>query len=183
MLHTCILLTQTYKPDPANEELAWDIHFWIGKYSTQVSGSKIQANLWRERYIIDHKLIWLDTYISCGIKLRRRKKTMIWSGIQWTLSWKTTPSSRKMFFLKTGGLWWQGQLYWVLGLSGGKLLCFKTGGLLWHWIWDRLDCVKLCMLALIMVQRSWKTTRSTTCGWGIGVNCIDMDLSQVQKQV
>ena len=28
---------QTYHPDPDSEELAWDIHFWIGKYSSQVN--------------------------------------------------------------------------------------------------------------------------------------------------
>jgi len=27
---------QTYNPDPSSEELAYDVHFWIGANSTQV---------------------------------------------------------------------------------------------------------------------------------------------------
>jgi len=30
------LVSQTYKPDPDSEELAWDLHFWIGSKSSQV---------------------------------------------------------------------------------------------------------------------------------------------------
>lgn len=29
------ILLNTYKPDPKSEELAWDVHFWIGSKSTQ----------------------------------------------------------------------------------------------------------------------------------------------------
>lgn len=29
------IVLNTYKPDPDADKLAWDIHFWIGKYSTQ----------------------------------------------------------------------------------------------------------------------------------------------------
>jgi len=31
---------QTYKPDPSSEELAYDLHFWIGANSTQVRTSE-----------------------------------------------------------------------------------------------------------------------------------------------
>lgn len=29
------IILNTYKKDPSSEALAWDVHFWIGKYSTQ----------------------------------------------------------------------------------------------------------------------------------------------------
>jgi len=29
------IILHTYKPSPTSEALAWDVHFWIGKYSTQ----------------------------------------------------------------------------------------------------------------------------------------------------
>ena len=32
-----VCLSQTYKPDPDSEELAYDVHFWIGANSTQVT--------------------------------------------------------------------------------------------------------------------------------------------------
>jgi len=30
------MFDQTYKPEPSSEELAYDVHFWIGANSTQV---------------------------------------------------------------------------------------------------------------------------------------------------
>jgi len=32
-------MLQTYKPNPSSEELAYDLHFWIGSNSTQASVS------------------------------------------------------------------------------------------------------------------------------------------------
>jgi gelsolin len=29
------IVLHTYKPDPKNEKLAWDAHFWLGKFTTQ----------------------------------------------------------------------------------------------------------------------------------------------------
>ena len=37
------LVLQTYKPDPDSEELAWDLHFWIGSKSSQVRSRDYHA--------------------------------------------------------------------------------------------------------------------------------------------
>lgn len=40
----CVCLNgQTYKPDPKSNELAYDIHFWIGSQSSQVTVMPLRA--------------------------------------------------------------------------------------------------------------------------------------------
>ncbi len=53
--------------------------------------------------------------------------------IQWNLSWKSNPLATKMWSVKTGGLWWQVQLYWNIGPSANIVWSVKTGGLAWQW--------------------------------------------------
>ena len=47
------ILLNTYKPDPDSEALAYDVHFWIGKYSTQ-----------DEYGTAAYKTVELDTYLD-----------------------------------------------------------------------------------------------------------------------
>lgn len=36
-LCVCLNIGQTYRPDPKSKELAYDVHFWIGSQSSQVT--------------------------------------------------------------------------------------------------------------------------------------------------
>ena len=47
------IILNTYKPSPDSEELAYDVHFWIGKYSTQ-----------DEFGTAAYKCVELDTYLD-----------------------------------------------------------------------------------------------------------------------
>jgi len=47
------IILNTYKPDPDNEELAYDVHFWVGKDSTQ-----------DEYGSAAYKTVELDTYLD-----------------------------------------------------------------------------------------------------------------------
>ena len=47
--------SQTYKPDPDSDKLAWDLHFWIGKHSTQ-----------DEYGTAAYKTVELDTFLDDG---------------------------------------------------------------------------------------------------------------------
>jgi gelsolin len=47
------IILNTYKPDPGSEELAWDVHFWIGSQSTQ-----------DEYGTAAYKTVELDTYLD-----------------------------------------------------------------------------------------------------------------------
>ena len=53
-------LTQTYKPKENSELLAWDLHFWIGKYSSQ-----------DEYGTAAYKTVELDTYHDPGPEQHR----------------------------------------------------------------------------------------------------------------
>jgi len=47
------IVLNTYKPNPDSEELAFDVHFWIGKYSTQ-----------DEYGTVAYKTVELDTFLD-----------------------------------------------------------------------------------------------------------------------
>ncbi|KAK2150642.1 hypothetical protein LSH36_397g02032 [Paralvinella palmiformis] len=47
------IILNTYKPNEDSEELAYDVHFWIGKYSTQ-----------DEYGTVAYKTVELDTYLD-----------------------------------------------------------------------------------------------------------------------
>jgi len=49
------IILNTYHPDPESEALAWDVHFWIGKYSTQ-----------DEYGTVAYKTVELDTFLDDG---------------------------------------------------------------------------------------------------------------------
>ena len=57
-----IYTLQTYKPNPDSEELAWDVHFWIGTKSTQV------FSIYAKVYLIDLTYTKLFPYM-CFILL------------------------------------------------------------------------------------------------------------------
>ncbi len=50
----------------------------------------------------------------------------------------------KMWFVKTGGLLWQVQLYWNVGPSAKNVWSVKTGGLSWQWCF-KTDFTVLCV--------------------------------------
>ncbi len=71
--------------------------------------------------------------------------------IQWNLSWKTTPLALQMWSLKTGGLWWQVQVYWNIEPSGRNMWSFKTGGLLAQWSLNR--DFTIFVICIVIVKR------------------------------
>ena len=46
----------------------------------------------------------------------------------------------RMWSVKTGGPWWQVQLYWNVGPSAKDVWSVKTGGLSWQWSQGRFHC-------------------------------------------